>query len=128
LRVQKNVQELRQAKEECYNVAMQCSDKLKNAFVSVGAFSAEKNFIHGDPEGVIKWIKGKVKAFDEVLTGRGDFCSCVGAQGAVSLVEKATCEHAKAVIQPNFSVSVTDIKEPSAKLSPSVENSILKCG
>jgi hypothetical protein len=79
LRVQKNVQELRQAKEECYNVAMQCSDKLKNAFVSVGAFLAEQNFIHGDPEGVIKCIKGKVKAFDEVLTSRGDFCACVGA-------------------------------------------------
>ena len=29
LRVQKNVEELRQAKEECYNVAMQCSDKVK---------------------------------------------------------------------------------------------------
>jgi hypothetical protein len=29
LRVQKNVEELRQAKEECYNIAMQCSDKLK---------------------------------------------------------------------------------------------------
>jgi uncharacterized protein HemX len=28
-RVQKNVEELRQAKEECYNVSMQCPDKLK---------------------------------------------------------------------------------------------------
>ena len=41
LRVQKNVEERRQAKEECYNVAMQCSNKLKNAFASVGAFSAQ---------------------------------------------------------------------------------------
>jgi hypothetical protein len=49
LRVLKNVEELRQAKEECYNVAMQCSNKLKNAFVSVGVFSAEQNFIRGDP-------------------------------------------------------------------------------
>jgi lipocalin len=53
-RAQKNVEELRQAKEECYVVAMRCSDKLKNAFTSVGAFSAERNFICGDPEGVIK--------------------------------------------------------------------------
>jgi hypothetical protein len=29
LRVQKNVEELRQAKEECYNVAMECSNRLK---------------------------------------------------------------------------------------------------
>jgi hypothetical protein len=28
-RVQKNVEELRKAKEECYTIAMQCSDKLK---------------------------------------------------------------------------------------------------
>jgi hypothetical protein len=29
LRVQKNVEELRQVKEECYNVAMECCKKLK---------------------------------------------------------------------------------------------------
>jgi alanine racemase len=29
LRVQKNVEALQQAKEECYNIAMWCSDKLK---------------------------------------------------------------------------------------------------
>jgi hypothetical protein len=72
-RVKKNVEELHQAKEECYIVAMQCSDKLKNAFTSIGAFSAERNFIRGDPEGVIKWIEGEIKAFDDVLTGRGSF-------------------------------------------------------
>jgi predicted transcriptional regulator len=31
-RVQKNVEELHQAKEECYNVAMQCCNKLKSSF------------------------------------------------------------------------------------------------
>jgi hypothetical protein len=54
MRVQKNVEELWQAKEEYYNIAMQCSDKLKNAFTSVGAFSTEWNFICGDREGVLK--------------------------------------------------------------------------
>jgi hypothetical protein len=69
----KNVEELHQAKEECYTVAMECSDKLKNAFTSIGAFSAERNFIRGDPDGVIKWIEGEIEAFDDVLTGRGSF-------------------------------------------------------
>jgi hypothetical protein len=115
MRVQKNVEELWQAKEEYYNIAMQCSDKLKNAFTSVGAFSTEWNFICGDREGVLKWIEGEVEAFDEILSGRGDFCACVCARGAVSLVEKAECDHAKGVIQPDFSVSATDIKEPLAK-------------
>jgi hypothetical protein len=64
---------------------------------------------------VLKWIEGKVQAFDEVLSGRGAFCACVGAQGAVSFHEKAGYDHAKAVIQPDFSVSVTDIKEPLAE-------------
>jgi hypothetical protein len=77
--------------------------QVENAFISVGAFSAEQNFIRGDPEGVIKRIESEVEAFDEVLTSRGDFCACVGARGgAVSLLEKAGCEHAKAVIQLDF--------------------------
>jgi hypothetical protein len=33
----------------------------------------------------------------------------------VSLLEKAGCEHAKAVIQLEFSVSANDIQEPSAE-------------
>jgi hypothetical protein len=44
LRVQKNVEELRQAKEECYNVAMEFCKKLKISFAKVGAFSTEQNF------------------------------------------------------------------------------------
>jgi lipocalin len=66
-RLQKNVEELRQAKEECYYVAMQCSSKLKNAFAKVGAFSTERDFIGGDPVGVVKWIEGEIDAFDEVF-------------------------------------------------------------
>ena len=33
----------------------------------------------------------------------------------MSLLEKVGCEHAKAVIQPDFLVSANDIKNPSAK-------------
>jgi DNA mismatch repair ATPase MutS len=53
-RVQKNVEELRQGKEECFSVAMQCSNKLKSTFAKVGAISTDQNFTRGDPEGVIK--------------------------------------------------------------------------
>jgi hypothetical protein len=41
LRFQKNVEVLHRAKEECYNVAMECCSKLKNSFAKVGAFSME---------------------------------------------------------------------------------------
>jgi hypothetical protein len=98
LRVQKNVEELREAKEECYNVAMDCCNKLKNSFAKVGAFSMEHNFIRGDPDGVIRWISGEAEAFDEILSDRGDFCAFVGFRGAVSLLEKAGYEHAKTII------------------------------
>jgi hypothetical protein len=37
------------------------------------------------------------------------------AWGAISLLEKADCKHAKSVIQPMFKVSANDIKDPSPK-------------
>jgi hypothetical protein len=39
-----------------------------------------------------------VEAFDEVLTGRWTFLCMRRGSGAVSLLENAGCEHAKAVI------------------------------
>jgi hypothetical protein len=33
--------------------------------------------------------------------------------GATSILEKAGCEHAKAVVQPGFVFSADDIKNPS---------------
>jgi hypothetical protein len=98
IRVQRNIDELHQSKEECFNVCMECCNKLKSTFAKVGAFLTEQNFIHGDPEGVVKWIEGEVEAFDEVLIGRGDFSACVGARWVVSLLEKAGSEHTKTVI------------------------------
>jgi hypothetical protein len=115
LRVHKNVEELREAKEECYKFAMECCNNLKNSFAKVGAFSSEQNFIRGDPDGVIRWISGEAEAFDEILSDRGDFCTFAGARGAVSLLEKDGCEHAKTVIPPEFSVSASDIQNPSAE-------------
>jgi hypothetical protein len=115
LRVQKNVDELHQAKEECYDVAMECCNKLKNSFAKVGVFSMEQNFIRGDPDGVIRWIGGEVEAFDEILSDRGYFCAFAGARGAVSLLEKVGCDHVKDVVQPEFLVSANDIKSPSAE-------------
>jgi hypothetical protein len=114
-RVQKNIEELRQSKEECFSISMQCYNKLKSAFAKVGAFPTEQNFICGDPEGVVRSIEGEVEAFDEVLTGRGNFCAFVGARGAVSLLKKASCEHVKVVIQSEFTVSADDIKEPAVE-------------
>jgi hypothetical protein len=94
---------------------MECCNELKNSFAKVSAFSTEQNFIRGDPDVLIRWIGGKAKAFDEILSDRGDFCAFTSARGVIPLLEKASCEHAKAVVQPNFSVSANDIKDTSTE-------------
>jgi hypothetical protein len=73
-RAQKNVDELRAGKEKCYEISMECAKNLKNSFSKVGAFSCEQKFIRGDPDGVIQWISGEEKAFEEILSDRGFLC------------------------------------------------------
>jgi hypothetical protein len=45
----------------------------------------------------------------------GDFCAFAGARGAVSVLEKVGREHAKALVQPGFSLSANNIKNPLSK-------------
>ena len=53
LRVQKNVDELRDSKERCYKISLECAKTLKNSFAKVGAYSSKQKFIHGDPNGAV---------------------------------------------------------------------------
>ena len=62
--VQRNVDELQNSKERCYSVATHCYEKLKGVFTNIGAFSSDENFVRGDAEGAIRWIEGKIEAFD----------------------------------------------------------------
>jgi hypothetical protein len=71
-RLEKNVTELRDSKERCFEKSLECVRKLKTSFAKVGAYSSEENFIRGDPEGVIDWISGEAKAFEEILSDRGE--------------------------------------------------------
>lgn len=43
-RVQKNVNKLQDSKEQCFSIAVECCEKLRNMFASVGAFSSEEEF------------------------------------------------------------------------------------
>jgi hypothetical protein len=79
----------------------------------VGTYSLEQRFICGDLEGVIQWIGEEVEAFDEILDDRGDFCAFAGARGVATILEKADCEHIKAVAQPEYTFSAHDMKHPS---------------
>jgi hypothetical protein len=103
-------------------------EKLKSSFAKVGAYSSEENFIRGDPEGVIDWISGEAKAFDEILNDRGDICTFSGARGIAAILEKAGCDHVKTAAQAEAAFSTDDTKDPSAEATYWAKNSILMSG
>jgi cell division septum initiation protein DivIVA len=98
-RLEKNVEELRESKERCFEKSLDCVRKLKTSFAKVGAYSSEEKFIRGDPKGVIDWIGEEAKAFEEILSDRGDICAFVGARGVAAILEKVGCDHVKAAAQ-----------------------------
>jgi hypothetical protein len=89
--------------------------KIKASFAKMGAYFAEENFIRGDPEGVVEWISGEAKTFEEILSDRGDVCAFSGARGISAILEKAGCDHIKAVAQAEAAFSVDDTKDPSTE-------------
>jgi hypothetical protein len=89
--------------------------KLKTSFSKVGAYSSEENFIRGDPKGVIEWISGETETFEEILNDRGDICAFSGARGIAAILEKAGCDHVKAIAQAEAAFSIDDTKDPSAE-------------
>jgi hypothetical protein len=115
IKLEKNVEELHESKEKCFEKSLDCVKKFKTSFSKVGAYSSEENFIRGDPEGVIEWISGEVKAFEEILNDRGDICAFSGARGIATILEKAGCDHVKAIAQAEAAFSIDDTKDPSAK-------------
>jgi hypothetical protein len=81
----------------------------------VGAYSYEENFIRGDPEGIVEWISEEAEAFKEILNDRGDICAFSGAWGISAILEKAGCDHVKAIAQAEAAFSIEDTKDPSAE-------------
>jgi hypothetical protein len=114
-RLEKNVEELRESKERCFEKSLGCVKKLKTSFAKVGAYSSEENFIRGNPEGIIDWINGKAEAFEEILSDREDICAFSGTRGIVAILEKAGCDHVKAAAQAEAAFSIDDTKDPSAE-------------
>jgi hypothetical protein len=80
-RLEKNIEELRESKETCFEKTLDCIRKLKTSFPKVGAYSSEENFIRGDPEEVIDWISGEAEAFEEMLSDREDICAFASHEG-----------------------------------------------
>jgi hypothetical protein len=113
--LEKNVEELRTSKERCFEKSLDCVNKIKASFAKVGAYSAEENFIRGDPEGNVEWISGEAETFEEILSDRGDVCAFSSARGISTILEKAGCDHIKTMAQAEAAFSVDDTKDPSAE-------------
>jgi hypothetical protein len=113
--LEKTVEELRSSKERCFEKSLECVKKIKGSFANVGAHSTEENFIRGDPEGVIEWISGEAESFEEILSNHGDVCAFSGARGILAILEKAGCDHAKAMAEAEAALSFDDTKDPSAE-------------
>jgi hypothetical protein len=94
---------------------LDCVKKIKARFAKVGAYSTEKNFIRGDPEGVVEWISGEAETFEEILSDRGDVCAFSGARGISTILEKDGCDHIKTMAQTEAAFSIDDTKDPSAE-------------
>jgi hypothetical protein len=114
-RLQKNVDKLWESKKRYYEKSLDCAKKLKDSFAKVGAYSSEQKFIRGDPEGIIEWIGEEAKAFDEILSDRGDFSAFAGARGVASILEKNGCQHVKATTQAETVFSLDNMKDPSGE-------------
>jgi septal ring factor EnvC (AmiA/AmiB activator) len=48
VRLQKIVDEMQGSREESFSIAAQCCKKLRETFVSIGAFSRENDYVDGD--------------------------------------------------------------------------------
>jgi hypothetical protein len=107
--LKKTVEELRASKERCFEKSLGCVKKIKASFANVGAYSNDDNFIRGDPEGVIEWIRGEAEDFEEILSDRGDVCAFYGARGVSAILEKAGCNDVKTLAQAEAALSVDDM-------------------
>jgi hypothetical protein len=96
---------------------MKCVETIRSSFTSAGAFLNESNFILGDLEGPIDWINGEAKAFEEILSGRGDICAFSGARGIATVLERRGCDHVKSLAQTEAALTTEDVKDPSAEAS-----------
>jgi hypothetical protein len=114
-RLEKNVEELRESKERCFEKSLDCVRKLKTSFAKAGAYYSEEKFIRGDPEGIIDWIGEEAEAFEEILSDRGDICAFVGARGVAAILEKAGCDHVKTAAQTEAAFFTYDTKDPSTE-------------
>jgi hypothetical protein len=100
---------LKDLRNKCSTFATRCVHWLKGIFSSAGASSEEIAPSAEDIPKSFEHIENEVDAFDEVITGHGDFCALLTSRGTTAAFLKAGCTHDKIVNKPNFSLSPSDL-------------------
>jgi hypothetical protein len=61
----------------------------------------------------LSWAKKELGELGGVINARGDYCTMIGSRGMAFMLEKAGCEHIKAISITDFGMDIEDIKKPS---------------
>jgi hypothetical protein len=80
-RVQRNIEELRQSKEEYFSLAMQCCDKLKSSLLKLGLFQPKKILFTVILMGISIGLKVKPKLLTRSLAVEGIFVLVLVPEG-----------------------------------------------
>jgi hypothetical protein len=59
--------------------------------------------------------KWRSRSLQGTLSDRGDVCTFFCARGVSAILEKAECDHVKAISQAEAAFSIDDMKDPSAE-------------
>lgn len=102
--------------DHCFGAASRCCDYLKKIFSSTGATSGGISYASGDVGGALSWAKKELGELEGVINARGDYCAMIGSRGMAFMLEKAGCEHIKAVSRTDFSIDIKGIKKPSKEV------------
>ena len=65
----------------------------------------------------MRWVLSDTSAFKGVLSAREDYCSWIGARSTALVLLKARCKHVKTYIDPDFKVSIDDVRRSTVEAS-----------
>jgi hypothetical protein len=119
---------LNQCLGNCFDLACWCCDTIKKIFSSVSATSRASSFVNGNIEGALDWIKKELNEVENIINARSDYCAMIGSSGMVSVLEKASCEHVKAMGKNDFDMAMVDIKTPSKSVLSAAKRFSLNYG
>jgi hypothetical protein len=102
---------LKDLQDKCLSFGIQCIQRLKQVFNSVGASSEKFKPLVEDLPGTFDHIEGEIDALNEIIAGHGDFYALLASRGTAVAFMKAGCTHENIVNRPNFSLSPADLND-----------------